>query len=660
LNAQELETRYAPAVLSFVAPVGNGPDVITVRLSGNGNKFEILDDGAVVASQNTNNTDSVVVSAAAGEGDSLVVDYSFGAFPQPVAFADGASGAAANVTNSGGSVALDFSTSTRAVAAVIGSNTTTATFVGGGGVSVVGVVSTVTGTSGADTFTDDTTIDLLTLDGGLGNDAYVLNPGSTIAITDGGGNDQLDFSTSNQAIAAAIGTTSTIVTDANGLVAFAGTVEGVTGTAMDDTFTDDTTIELLTLDGGLGDDTFRLDPGSTIAITDGGGNDQLDFSTSTQPITATVQTIAATVTDLDGLVTFAGTVEAVTGTSEADTFIDAGDVDFVFTGGAGSDTYDLQPGSSIHIVETGDDKDAVRLGRANFGVDANLATGVITDTDGNQVLVTGGLVENFDGTAFADVVVGNAADNVLFGGEGDDVFNGGAGNDLYILTPGGNDTITDPSGIDTLDFSRTTASGVNVDLSRTNGSAQNIATGATLALTGVIERVIGTQQADVLAGGGGDDVLVGLGGDDRLLGQSGNDLLLGGAGDDDLNGGSGTDILVGGAGADRLNAGSGQDILIAGYTLYDADTVDLTAWGAIQGVWVGSGTAAERVAAIRAGVGPTGQYRLRAAGDGQTVFDDGNPDVLTGGQSTDWYFAQVPGNDVVTDKDNQEFFNDLP
>ena len=141
-------------------------------------------------------------------------------------------------------------------------------------------------------------------------------------------------------------------------------------------------------------------------------------------------------------------------------------------------------------------------------------------------------------------------------------------------------------------------------------------------------------------------------------GQSGNDPFLGGAGDDELNGGSGLDILVGGTGADRLNSSSGEDILIAGYTLYDADTVDLTAWGAIQGVWIGSGTPAAKVAAIRAGVGPAGQYRLRATGAGQTVFDDVSPDVLTGGQSTDWYFAQVPGNDTITDKDNQEFLND--
>ncbi|MBA4066419.1 MAG: hypothetical protein C0501_22440 [Isosphaera sp.] len=569
---EELQPRDAPAVLAYDAPVGNGADVITVRL--NGNRFEILNDGAVVKRQNANNVDSIRITGAAGEGDSLVVDYSPGAFAQTVQFTGGATGAAGTVTRVGGTVALDFSASARAITATIRLNTTTVTFAGGGGVSVVGTVSSVTGTSGNDTFIDNTPIELLTLNGGLGNDMY------------------------------------------------------------------------------------RLAPGSDVTITDDGGDDTLDFGSSDQGITATVGTTATMVTDLDGRVFFSGTIEALLGTRFDDRFTDTAEVDLLFAGGDGNDTYDLQPGSRITIVE-GNGNDSIRLTRGRFGVNANLANGVITDTNGNQVLIVGGQVENLDGTVFADTIVGSAADNVLFGGGGNDVLNGGAGNDTYVLVAGGTDVITDTGGVDTLDFSRTTASGVNVDLSRTNGSAQNIAPGASLALNGVIERVIGTNQDDVLTGGAGDDTLIGLGGDDRLMGQSGNDLLFGGAGDDDLNGGPGRDILVGGPGADRLKGDAGEDILIAGFTAYDAGPVDLVAWTAIQEVWVGPDTTAARVAAIRAGVGPLGMFRLRAGAPGQTVFDDGNPDTLTGGQSADWFFARVPGNDTITDKDDTEFLNDL-
>lgn len=866
LNLEELESRCTPAVLAYDALDGNGPDALSVRVSDNGNKIEILDDGQVVESMIKGNVDWIEITAGANEGDSLTVDYSFGTFNQEVRYSGGASGAAAVVAYSGGFVSLNFSASADAISADVGTDTTSVGFVSGGSVSVVGTVNNVIGSGNNDIYTDNTGISLLTLNGGLGDDTYFLSPGSTIAVTDNGGNDTLNFSGNGQFITADIGTGSTSVTDADGLVTFAGTVESVVGTvfgdtyldntavsvltlvdadgddtyvldpgstigitdnggsdtlnfaansqavtatigvngstvsdfdglvtfdgvveaifgtssadtydvtlanpvtindaggddtldfsdngfaitatigaaetsvnglvtfagaledligtALDDTYavtlgnsvditdaggndildfssniqaitaiiglnetdvngglveffgtaetvigtsqdddyTDDTPIDLLTLNDAAGNDTYRLNPGSTIAITDNGGNDTLNFSANSQAITATMETISAIVSDLDGLVTFAGTAETVVGSAFDDTFIDVGDVDFTFDGRAGNDLYDLQPGSTIHVIETsgvGSGKDGIKLYRAHFAVNANLLTGVITDSAGNQVIITGGLVENLDGTDFTDNIVGNAENNILFGGTGNDVMNGGAGDDTYIMAAGGNDTITDPSGIDTLDLSPTTGTGVNLDISRT--TRQTIAPNATLALSG-IERVIGTNQNDVLTGSNGNDTLVGLGGNDRLLGQSGNDVLLGGDGDDELNGGGGNDILVGGKGADRLNGGSGEDILIAGYTAYDVNQVDLNAWASISAVWTGSGTVASHVHAIRnTGVGPQNQYKLLASGPNKTVFDDGNPDVLTGGQSTDWYFAQSPGNDTITDKDNQEFLND--
>src|SRR5207248_4091323 len=108
---------------------------------------------------------------------------------------------------------------------------------------------------------------LLTLDGGLGDDTYVLDPGSTIAITDGGGNDKIDFSQepNPQAITATVGTTSTTAMDADGLVTFAGTVEAVTGTNQADTFVDHTSTTLLSSDRARGDDTYLWHAGTTTA-----------------------------------------------------------------------------------------------------------------------------------------------------------------------------------------------------------------------------------------------------------------------------------------------------------------------------------------------------------------------------------------------------------
>lgn len=76
---------------------------------------------------------------------------------------------------------------------------------------------------------------------------------------------------------------------------------------------------------------------------------------------------------------------------------------------------------------------------------------------------------------------------------------------------------------------------------------------------------------DRLEGGDGDDSLFGDAGDDRLLGEDGNDFLDGHHGDDQLSGGDGDDTLLGGLGNDQLygdggndslNGGDGDDILL--------------------------------------------------------------------------------------------------
>jgi hypothetical protein len=50
-------------------------------------------------------------------------------------------------------------------------------------------------------------------------------------------------------------------------------------------------------------------------------------------------------------------------------------------------------------------------------------------------------------------------------------------------------------------------------------------------------RIVGTDRADYLPGGGGDDTLLGGGGSDTLVGGAGDDRLDGGAGNDYLDGG---------------------------------------------------------------------------------------------------------------------------
>ena len=97
-----------------------------------------------------------------------------------------------------------------------------------------------------------------------------------------------------------------------------------------------------------------------------------------------------------------------------------------------------------------------------------------------------------------------------------------------------------------------------------------------------MDRIAGTDDADVLVTGGkasfliggiGHDVLIGGDAASELHGGEGNDklfsleeadLLVGGAGDDQLHGGDSDDFLDGGAGNDLLNAGNQGDTLDGG------------------------------------------------------------------------------------------------
>ncbi|MEM9219690.1 MAG: SGNH/GDSL hydrolase family protein [Cyanobacteria bacterium P01_F01_bin.150] len=86
-------------------------------------------------------------------------------------------------------------------------------------------------------------------------------------------------------------------------------------------------------------------------------------------------------------------------------------------------------------------------------------------------------------------------------------------------------------------------------------------------------RLRGTQELEILIGGGlddrinarqGNDLVIGGFGNDRLLGRQGRDLLNGGPGLDYLKGGAGRDDLYGGIDADILGGGKHNDRLMGG------------------------------------------------------------------------------------------------
>src|SRR5439155_1388796 len=194
--------------------------------------------------------------------------------------------------------------------------------------------------------------------------AYNLDPGSTITIVDTGGDDTIDFSSGVDGENVDIGSEGGTATrdDGDGHVIYTGTVESFVGTQYDDTFTDQTTQPQLNLDDGPGegDDTYHLDPGSTITVVDTGGDDTIDFSSGVDGENVDIGTNGGTATrdDGDGHVFYTGTVESFVGTQYDDTFTDqTTQPQLNLDGGPGNgdDTYNLDPGSTITVVDTGGD-----------------------------------------------------------------------------------------------------------------------------------------------------------------------------------------------------------------------------------------------------------------------------------------------------------------
>jgi Ca2+-binding RTX toxin-like protein len=168
--------------------------------------------------------------------------------------------------------------------------------------------------------------------------------------------------------------------------------------------------------------------------------------------------------------------------------------------------------------------------------------------------------------------------------------------DIYGYAPF---MIVDNGGVDTVDVSEWKG-GVKVDLSGwgigpVEGSVQDwsfnsIANGTlysgdipgspvvTIYPDSIIEKVLGSAEADIiigytaaetLDGGAGNDQINGGGGDDSIFGGIGNDILFGGEGDDQIEGGAGNDVIDGGSENDTLLvSGLSNNYLV----LYDDST----------------------------------------------------------------------------------------
>ncbi|MHC8301255.1 hypothetical protein [Pseudomonas sp. ZS1P83] len=448
-------------------------------------------------------------------------------------------------------------------------------------------VETIVGSAFNDTFTLNG--GGLALNGGAGNDVYVINGTAYAGIVEaaGGGDDEVRTTQNNMTLAANVerltftGTGNfkgvgnagdNIITGGAGddlLIGGAGADQFIGGAGIDTVSYEDVsnaTSVTLNLKTGVhtnvaqGDtfvgievfkgtnwgDTFIS--GSSVDTFDGSaGADTLSYSTSGQAINMNVVNGAGVGVGGDAQGDVYSNMESIVGTDYDDTFtVTAGSMSF--SGGAGNDVYVVSGTGSMSVVEAaGGGIDEVRTSQVNATLAANVEFLTYTGT------------ANFTGR-------GNTGDNIITGGVGNDVFIGGAGADRFI---GG-------AGMDTVSYEDENT-GVGVTLNLKTGVHTGLALGDTFDS---IESIRGSAYGDTFFASEAADILDGGAGSDRLDYSGSNQAInisvasgagtgLGGDAQGDQF--SNMEWVIGSAYADRftvnagtmgINGGAGNDVYI--------------------------------------------------------------------------------------------------
>jgi len=324
------------------------------------------------------------------------------------------------------------------------------------------------------------------IDGGTGNDTIEVSAGSD--TIDGGGTtaapgvDVLSFAAASAGVTVSL----TGRADSDGYLTILGDrvkgVEGLTGSAHDDTLTGNSSANMLsggagddtldgmagadTLVGGAGDDTYMLEVGATDGkrvdtVTEAamdGGSDTLiyvlargattgvgrtgDFNQNAEVIPANVERVVGT--DNDDF------INLIPNHRDADTddpgvTVDLGEgtgaVQQRVDGGDGPDT--LLAADGWNRMAGGGGNDSIVGGSGGNEIYGEAGNDTIT----SRSLATAPVNSLLNGGAGNDTITGGANVDNITGGDGNDVINAGGGADS--ITGGAGDTITGGPGADT-------------------------------------------------------------------------------------------------------------------------------------------------------------------------------------------------------------------
>ena len=191
---------------------------------------------------------------------------------------------------------------------------------------------------------------------------------------------------------------------------------------------------------------------------------------------------------------------------------------------SGNDTVDA--GGGRDMVAGGDDNDSLSGGDGDDDIYGEHGNDSLFGGNGADVLLGGIGNDALDGGNGDDTLFGGAGSDRLYSGLGDDEVFGEADNDV-LYSSAGTDLFDGGAGNDIIYFTAE-AIGATINL---NNSALNA--GSALGDTLVsVERISGTNAADILFGDSAANTFVGNGGADRLDGGLGADILAGGANSD--------------------------------------------------------------------------------------------------------------------------------
>ena len=251
-------------------------------------------------------------------------------------------------------------------------------------------------------------------------------------------------------------------------------------------------------------------------------------------------------------------------------------------------------------------------------------------------------IENVQGSAFADIMIGSDVDNEFLGGAGNDKLYGEGGENDILQGYAGDDLVDGGSGAaDATDYYED-PNGVTVNLA--TGIAKDGYGGTDTLMA--IEHIYASFYDDLLTGNDQDNWIEARDGDDIVFGGAGNDTLIGGWGDDDLYGGDDDDLIEGFEGYDLVDGGAGSDTA-SYYNDPSGVTVDLVAGTATDGY----GTT-DTLVSIEHISGSLHDDTLIGNGAENTIWGDDGDDTIEGGAGDDL----LDGANGL--KDTVSYFND--